>query len=113
MEAMRNWDGRPFTNPIPEITMTTDASDTGWGAAIEEMEASGFWTSSMKRTSINQRELTAVLLGIMSFKTMLNEKVVKVLSDNISTVAYLNKLSGKINGLYNTARAIWNFTQNH
>src|SRR5690554_2717740 len=69
--------------------------------------------SSFLITSINQRELTAVLLALMSFKEVLRGKVVKVLSDNISTVAYLNKLSGKIDGLYNTARAIWNYSRIH
>ena len=64
----------------------------GLGAWYKTHEAAGFWTKHMTFASINYRELLAVLCAIKSFRTVLKAKNLQILSDNVTTVVYINHL---------------------
>lgn len=105
--AIDQWNGHIlFPNQI-DTQVFTDASNSGWGAFFEDKEASGVWTEAMARTSINYRELMAVMCAVKSFKHSLKHKNVQILSDNVTTVAYLNHLGGPSPTLTKLMSSIW------
>lgn len=109
LDALRNWNGRPIVKHSIELQLTTDASSTGWGAWINNHQAAGFWNKRLATQPSNYREMIAVLMGLHSFHEMVRGKVVQIVSDNISTVAYINNLGGPSSQLTDAARAIWSF----
>ena len=72
----------------------TDASNQGWGAHLENMTASGNWTSQEKTLHINVLELKAVFLALKSFQNKILNKRILIASDNATVVSYLNKQGG-------------------
>ena len=61
----------------------------------------------MATKSTNYRELLAVLLTLESFQHELSGKRVQVLSDNISSVAYINHLGGPSSDLSELVTSLW------
>ena len=78
----------------PSITVVTDASKSGWGGHLGEWTISGRWPPSCARRHINWLELRAVWLAMQEFQRTLVNAVVEVLSDNSTTVAYINRQGG-------------------
>ena len=107
LKALGTWNGAPLKISIPEIQIETDASSTGWGATCCGKDASGIWSSELHHMPSNYRELMAVHMSLLSFKDLIKGKVVQILSDNITTVAYLNHLGGHCLMLSDLAQAIW------
>jgi ribonuclease HI len=101
------WSNQIATNPpkrliIPpvSVTLTTDASPTGWGAVLEsggtQRIAFGSWKGKQTQLSSNAKELSAVRKGLQRFVNMgVLEKGTALLvrSDNTSTVGDINRLS--------------------
>ena len=73
-----------------------------WVGSIHDnywkMEA-GFWDTNMSLAPSNARELTAVIMAVLSFREELAGKAVQILTDNISTEAYIMHLGGLSPGL--------------
>ena len=86
--------GVSFVQEEPAVTIITDASTSGWGGHLGELTASGTWPPAFARRHINWLELRAVWLTMRKFHKMLGNSVVEVLSDNSTTVAYINKQGG-------------------
>lgn len=107
ISALSSWNGAPLKIQVPEIQIVCDASSSGWGAACMGAEASGIWSHELQHMPSNYRELMAVHMSVLSFKDIVRDKVVQVLSDNVTTVAYLNNLGGHCLQLSNLAQAIW------
>ena len=107
MIALTNWNGRPTARREIDLQITTDASSTGWGAWMGEHQAAGFWTTGLSLMPSNYRELMAVQLALHSFLPNIRYKYVQIVSDNISTVAYLNNLGGPSKDLSSLATSIW------
>ena len=105
--ALAAWNGAPLVVKPVDIQIETDASASGWGASCNGKEASGVWCSYLQNMPSNYRELMAVHMAILSFRDMIKGKVVQILSDNVTTVAYLNHLGGHCLMLSNLAQAIW------
>ena len=66
------------------------------GSCIGDQETSGLWDKLMAVQPSNFRELAAVYLALKSFRNVIQGKAVTVLSDNITTCAYLNHLGGPV-----------------
>ena len=99
-----------------DLQLSTDASESGWGAVLSEpasRTACGFWSPKVSGESSNYRELFAVYLALISFRTSLFGKQVEVLSDNITTVALINKFGSADPRLDAIAQAIWSFVFQH
>jgi hypothetical protein len=105
--ALQTWNGRAVTPTTVDIQMTTDASGSGWGAHVNGLKAMGYWNTRMSMEHSNYRELMAVLMAILSFQNQLRGKNVQLLSDNITTIAYLNHLGGCEKKLSDLSTAIW------
>ena len=106
LNALGEWNGLVVGDTTVDIQMVTDASGYGWGAWIPGHEAQGFWDRHLAYQSSNYRELFTVLMGLRSFRKFLVNKTVQVMSDNITTVALINKMGGAIQSLDQVARAI-------
>ncbi|KAK2710436.1 hypothetical protein QYM36_011831 [Artemia franciscana] len=76
--------------------LCSDASKLGW-ALVDEYSmrtATGEWSSEEKGFDINVLETTAVYLGLKSFAQDIKGIHVRLRSENITTVAYINKMGG-------------------
>ena len=101
---------RIITRGNPEITIKTDASLTGWGATLDGLETGGHWTYEERTNHINYLELLAILLALRSFSDRIQNKNVKIMSDNTSAVAYINNMGGiKSEKCNSVALVIWNW----
>ena len=86
--------GKLFVPPPPSFTLTTDASDFGWGASLPPRHLSGLWSPQERCLHINQKELKAVSLALQGFLPLLRGHSVLVRSDNMTVVAYINRQGG-------------------
>ena len=93
-------------NPIT-TSFEVDASSSGWGAALGEELAKGDYDISISHRSSNYRELTAILLAILTFKNKLKGQHVLIFSDNCTAIAYINNREGAHSDLTNIAIKIW------
>lgn len=103
-DSQSSWNGLLVGESNIECQMITAASSSGWGAWIPGKNAQGFWNNRLSNKHSNYRELFAVLMGLHSFKEFLIGKIVQVLSDNVTTVAFL-QMGGSQKELDSVARA--------
>lgn len=107
MSSLKSWNGRSVKKAAIDVQMTTDASTTGWGGHLMDMEAQGLWTPEFRYKNSNCREMMAVYLTMLSFRHHIRDKHVQVLSDNISTVANIRFQGGPSRDLTYIAALIW------
>ncbi|GFN95919.1 reverse transcriptase [Plakobranchus ocellatus] len=77
------------------------------GSNIRWARGSGFWDIDMSMKSSNFREMSAVYLSLMSLLPNIKNKTIQILSDNITTVAYICFQGGPSGELTNIASKIW------
>ena len=105
---------KPIRHGNPDLTLTTDASNVGWGAVCGDTSTGGFWSLEEQIYHINFFELKAVLLGLKSLCDAFSEKHILVQSDNTTTVAYINAMGGiKSIPCNEMAIMIWDWCRNH
>ena len=102
-----------ISNRSPNFQIETDASEMGWGARRGNKSAGGRWSFEESEYHINVLELKAVHLGLKTFcKKSKGPKVIKVLCDNMTAVAYLKHKGGTKSFWCNeTAREIWQWCE--
>ena len=110
LSSIDTWNGKVVKDEHINLQLTTDASSSGWGGWIQNERAQGFWTQDISRQSSNYRELSAVLMSLLAFREKIKGKTIQVLSDNITTVAMINGLGGRIKLLDDITRTIFRFT---
>ena len=112
LTALKGWNGAPLILRNPDIQIRTDASTYGWGGIITgtEYQASGQWNTEVSTQHSNFRELLAVYMTIQSFKDHLKGRNVQVLSDNVTTVAYINHMGGPCKNLTDLMTTLWSYT---
>ena len=88
-------DGRP---PVPQAGSDYDDSygclHGGLGGHLGDWVISGQWSSAWAKHHINWLELQAVWLTLQHFLPQVRDTAVDVLTDNSTTVAYINKEGG-------------------
>jgi hypothetical protein len=77
----------------PLDSIHTDASDTGWGAVLNNLvPAQGFFNKQEQAQHITAKELSAVLSALQQFnKQLQSQQTIKVITDNMSVRGVLNK----------------------
>ncbi|XP_043199553.1 uncharacterized protein LOC122389279 isoform X2 [Amphibalanus amphitrite] len=117
LTSLDGWNGRLLVPPAScDLQLSTDASETGWGATLSTpvaQTASGFWRPEVSAETSNFRELLAVYFALLSFCSTLRGKTVEILSDNITVVALINKLGSADRRLDAIAQNIWEFAFEH
>ena len=72
----------------PDLTLTTDASNTGWRAVCEGQQTGGLWSVEEQRSHINYLEMKAVLFGLQSLCSNVTYKHIRIQSDNTTSVLH-------------------------
>ena len=99
--------GVPLKPPHPTLDIFTDASCHGYGAIMGTATMSGEWTRRYREKHINHLELEATRRALLTFAEDVENKVVRLHTDNRTTVSCLrrqgslksrslNKLTAKI-----------------
>ena len=83
---------KPISHGNPDLTLTTDASNLGWGAVCGDTSTGGFWSLEEQGNHINFLELKVVLLGLKSRCGAFSEKHILLQSDNTTAVACINAM---------------------
>ncbi|KAJ7307453.1 hypothetical protein JRQ81_009473, partial [Phrynocephalus forsythii] len=83
--------GRRFISRSLSIQVTTDASNTGWGAHCLHVRAHDLWNSKEQTHHINYLELLAIIKAFKTFKLLLLRQVVQIITDNTTALFYINK----------------------
>ncbi len=86
--------GVPLEQVSRHAVVYTDASAKGWGATFNGHAVSGVWTDPQLHWHINCLELLAVHLALNRLKRRLRGEHVLVRTDNMATVAYINRQGG-------------------
>jgi hypothetical protein len=86
--------GKAISASIPDLIIYSDASLSGWGAALNGASASGPWTSEDKSRHINELELLAALWALKSFTAGASNIAIQLMLDNRTAVAYVYKSGG-------------------
>ncbi len=98
--------------PCRRVTLTTDASLTGWGVVMSGRSAQGLWEGPHLMWHINCLEMLAVFQALKHFLPDLRDQQVLVRTDNTSVVSYVNHQRGlRSHPLYRLARQILLWTQ--
>jgi hypothetical protein len=99
-----------ITHGLPDITLSTDASKQGWGAALNGLSTGGQWSISERHSHINILEIKAAFLGIKSMCSEVRDKHIRILVDNVTAVAYINDMGGMNSPQCNLiGRQIWHW----
>ena len=81
----------PWVPPAPGLSLTTDASDAGWGYQSSlGHQGAGLWDETQARFHINVKELRTVYIALLR-EPDLQHCVVRVLLDNMTSVHCINK----------------------
>ena len=101
----------PIQWPPISVEIATDASSlTGWGAVCSSESTGGAWSAKEANIHINIKEMIAIYYAIRSFRHHLKNKHVRVLTDNTTAVAVLNKMGSTRSPACNLmAQKIWNY----
>ena len=91
-----------------DITIYTDASNTGWGSTNGVSSINGTWSIEEQKCHINELELLAIKFCLQSFCKDLCNKVICIMSDNATAISYINHTGGTKSARCNDiARKIW------
>lgn len=95
------------------LDLFVDASNTGWGAVLPDLAdspesvARGHWSLAEQCMHINQLEMRAVRLALLSFEPVLRDRVVRLHEDNTVTQAVLGRFASRSATLMPEYRALW------
>ena len=82
---------------VPQVVLQTDASLTGWSAALQGKSIGGRWSFQERKWHINELELLAVKLTLQTFLKSQNFTSIHIEMDNIVALTYLKKMGGTKN----------------
>lgn len=109
-ENLEQWNGRRTVQTEPEVSIETDASNSGWGAFCQGESTGGCWDQEEAALHINVLELLAVWYALKAFLKVTQVSSVCILSDNTTVVAYVNKMGGTRSAqLTELAKKIWSW----
>ncbi|KAK3097899.1 hypothetical protein FSP39_014269 [Pinctada imbricata] len=86
--------GRNLLQGQTTVTITTDASNLGYGGHMKSQVFQGQWTETQKGWHINLLEMEAVFLVLKHFVKDLKGQNVLIRCDNSTVVQYINKQGG-------------------
>ena len=82
----------PIIRENPSSSISTDASNSGWGAVFEGVKTGGAFDETEKSLHINILEAKAVLFGLKSLCSDLSNTHILILTDNTATKGAINNM---------------------
>ena len=112
-EHLFKWNGRPLKDKSDkELTIRSDSSLLGWGAACAKNRTGGAWSIQIKAMHINCLEFLAMMLAAKTFLDIPGVSVLLCLY-NATAVAYINNTGGTVSSqLINLAKELWMWALN-
>ena len=93
-----------------DITIYTDASNTGWGVTNGVSSINGRWSIEAQNCHNNEPELLTIKFCLQSFCKDLCNRVICIMSDNAIAISYINHMDRtKPAPCSDIAREIWNW----
>lgn len=89
-----------FRVPQPSKMIVTDASLQLWDTHVDELTAQGMWSLTERRMYINLLEHRAVEKACESSFHLISEQSVQIMTDNVTTMFYINKQGGTRSSLF-------------
>ena len=90
---------------VDQVSITTDASLSGWGAVFGDIKTGGLWSSDERGVHII--ELRTIWLALQALCSDYAYKTIKVFTDNSTTLAYVNNKGSRKSNLNDITRLIW------
>ena len=90
-----------------QVSITTDASLTGWGAVYGDIKTGGLWSSDERGVHINELELRTIWLALQALCDNCAYKIIKVFTDNSTALACVNNKGSRKSNLNDITRLIW------
>lgn len=84
----------PLHEKEPTIFITTDASDLGWGATVNDLKMNGEWTTEQVMWHSNRKELWTLKRVFDEFAQDFSHRTVLAQTDNRTVAAYITKEGG-------------------
>jgi hypothetical protein len=108
IKKLPDCNGKSLIPENPTAILYTDASNTGWGASLEQGQTiHGHWNLQERELHINHLEMKAIYFALRAFKHLTNQMIL-VKTDNTTCVAYINHQGGTAStGLSRSAEALW------
>ena len=94
IHLMPKYNGRPVSRPVADLVLTSDASQTGWGATLQDISTGGAWSREERDSHINLLELKAAFFALQMFASHRMNVHVLLLIDNTTAIAYINSKGG-------------------
>ncbi len=94
ISQLSQWNGRSILPRSPDVSITSDASRTGWGASCGMLATGGAWSAEEVTYHINFLELKAAFLALQCFVNKRAFIHVLISLDNTSAIAYINRQGG-------------------
>ena len=104
----------PVHTNEPDLIITSDASDLGWGAWCGEKLVQGLWSQEEMFWHINPRELQTANLALKVFSPSQKGQFfhIKLQMNNHAAVSYINHLGGTHSELLcQLSLDLWNWSQ--
>ena len=79
----------------PDLTITTNASKTGWGAVCGHVSTGGHWSHIEAENHINISELVGAYLGMQTFAKCKTNFHVRMKIDNTTAVSAINGMGAR------------------
>ena len=73
----------------------------------DNSKTNGFWDSSEQKLHINIHELKACEIAIHTLRKDINNKHLRLYTDNTTSCAYINRYGGKHDSIDSIVRRIW------
>ena len=108
IQEANSYNGRPLQITHWDLTIESDASKHGWGASCQGTNTGGPWTATEQLEHINYLEMKEAFLALRSFCTGRSSVSVLLLMDNVTAIAFLNKMGGNhSHSLSDLAKEVW------
>ncbi|CAB4037756.1 Hypothetical predicted protein [Paramuricea clavata] len=105
---------RTIDHGTPHITMTTDASQVGWGATVDGHNTQGLWDAHETTFHINILELLAIQFGLKALVDKVHDQHIRNMSDNTTAISYITSMGGcQSKDCDNIARWSWAIARNN
>ena len=107
-EHLSKWNGKPLKQKPEHVTISSDASQMGWGTTCAETRTGGAWSVQEQAMHINSLELLAATLAVTTFLKHASGISVLLQLDNATAVAYINNIGGTVScQLIGLAKELW------
>ena len=108
IQEANSYSGRPLQITHWDLTTESNASKQDWSVSCQGTNTEGTWTATEQLEHINYLEMKAAFLTLESFCTGRSSVSVLLLMDNVTAIAFLNKMIGNhSHSLSDLAKEVW------